>query len=342
MRPGVYVLGAHGPVDLSTMPARVGHIGFNEYHAPPADTVPLSVTSLAAPQYLDGLDIELPSRVVSPTSPDSVKVFVRATPAGTFQQLLERRTGGYEYAARIPAGTLRTGPHEFVIAVFNGDSIQTFPGGAGTKPGAWNYSGTSAWKFDVVNARSTLRLFDPGPDAARLAFTRIGDAGRRGLFRVALSDATGQPVFHLELPVDSSSGWSPPDYTASLVIKSRVAARQATITSARELRVRLRGLSSQQTLHVTLMEDDGTSWTAVLQVDSIWREQTVPLIQFTAGRGVLLPEGFPGDWNYWVEPAAGRDGGGDHVRLDHLERIQLSLRPKEGRGVEVEWAALVF
>ena len=336
------MLSARGPVDLATMPARVGHIGFNEYHAPPADTVPLSVVSLAAPQYLDGQDIELRSRVVFPASPDSVKVFVRATPAGTFQQLLERHVGGYEYAARIPAGTLREGPHEFVITVFNGDSIQTFPSGARTKPAAWNYSGSSAWKFDVVNSRSTLRLFDPGADAARLAFTRIGDAGRRGLFRVALSAATGQPVFHLELPVDSTTGWSPPDYTASLVIQARVAARQGTITGARELRVRLRGLSSQQTLHVTLMEDDGTSWTAALEVDSTWREQTVPLAQFTAGRGVLLPEGFPGEWNYWVEPAAGRGGTGDHVRLDHLERVQLSLRPKEGRGVEVEWVALVF
>ncbi len=61
-----------------------------------------------------------------------------------------------------------------------------------------------------------------------------------------------------------------------------------------------------------------------------------------AGRGGLLPEGLPGEWNYWVGPAAGRGGIGDHLRLDHLERIQISLRPKEGRGVEIESVTLGF
>jgi hypothetical protein len=191
-----------------------------------------------------------------------------------------------------------------------------------------------------------LRLFDPGADAGRLTFTRIGDAGRRGLFRVAISPATGQPIFHLELPVDTS-GWSPVDYTASLVVKTRVLARQETVTGANELRLRLRGLGARQTLHVTLMEDDGTSWTAALPVDSSWSEQVIPLGSFAIGRAVLLPEGFPGEWNYWVGPAAGRGGATDRPRLEHLERLQLSLRREEAvtlrpgnYGVEVEWVAL--
>src|SRR5206468_3406057 len=252
--PGVYVLNAGGSVEL---PDSLGHIGFKEYHAPPSDTVPPSVQSWGASQYVSGKDAEVRASIVDLIPPDSAKLFVART------------------------------------------------------------------------------------DAARLTFTRIGDAGRRGLFRVAMSQETGQPVFHLELPVDSS-GWSPPDYTASLVIKSRVLARQETINGARELRVRLRGLSAGQKVHVTLMEDDGTSWTSPLAADTTWQEQVVPLTKFTAGRGVLLPEGFPGEWNYWVGPAAGRGGTGDHPRLDHLERIQISLRPHEGRGVEVEWVTLGF
>jgi hypothetical protein len=341
VRPGVYVLSARGPVDLATMPARIGQIAFNESHAPPADTVPLSVVTLAAPQYLAGKDVEIRARIVSLVAPDSARLVVRRAPGGSYQQSWMRAAGGYEYVSAIPAAALQEGPHQFVITVYHGDSVTTFPGETAGKPTDWNYGNQAAWQFDVLGATTPLRLFDPGMDAARLAFTRIGDAGRRGLFRLVPSSANGQPAFHLELPVDNS-GWSPPDYTASLVVKSRIAARGGTITAARELRVRVRGLSSQQTVHVTLMEDDGTSWTAPLHVDSTWQEQTVPLTQFTVGRGVLLPEGFPGEWNYWVEPAAGRAGSGDHVRLDHLERIQLSLRPKEGRGVEVEWVTLGF
>ena len=66
-------------------------------------------------------------------------------------------------------------------------------------------------------------------------------------------------------------------------------------------------------------------------------------------RGVKLPQGYPGTWNYWVEPAAGRGGAGDFMRLADIERLQLSLRREPGMdlrpgsyGVEVESVDLVF
>ncbi len=97
------------------------------------------------------------------------------------------------------------------------------------------------------------------------------------------------------------------------------------------------------------MEDDGTSWSAAVPVDSTWREASLPLAAFTIGRGVLLPEGFPGEWNYWVGAPAGRGGHADHPRLERLERLQLSLRGEDGGsvtprnyGVEVESIALRF
>ncbi|HEV8382002.1 MAG TPA: hypothetical protein VGQ29_10475, partial [Gemmatimonadales bacterium] len=163
-----------------------------------------------------------------------------------------------------------------------------------------------------------------------------------------VSSASGQPVFHLELPVDTS-GWSPADYTASLVIKDRIAARREAIANASQLRLRIRGLGARQTLHVTLMEDDGTSWTTAVSVDSTWSERVVPLTNLTAGHGVLLPQGFPGEWNYWVGPADGRGGVTDRPRVPHVERLQLSLRREDGTrvapgsyGVEVEWVVLGF
>jgi hypothetical protein len=50
-----------------------------------------------------------------------------------------------------------------------------------------------------------------------------------------------------------------------------------------------------------------------------------------------------------VDPAAGRGGSGDAIRLGDVERLQLSLRREEGvkvepgtYGVEVESVTLVF
>ncbi|MEP7325828.1 MAG: hypothetical protein ABI836_07770, partial [Gemmatimonadota bacterium] len=345
--PGVYVLSAHGFVGQATLPTHLGNIDFSEYHAPPTDGLPPEVSSLAGPEYLANRDAEIRARVVDPVPADSVKLFLRRVAGDWYHAHTMRSSGGYEYAATVPAAELYQGPYEFVITRFRGDSALTFPEALHQQPWDWNYHGRGSWKVNVVGPRTPVRLFDPASDVRRLAFTRIGDAGRQGLFSVGLSGLTGEAVFHLELPV-TASGWSPPDYTASLVIVDRIKARQETIAGAQAVRLRLRGLGARQVLHVTLMEDDGTSWTATVPVDSSWSEPSVPLASFTAGRGVLLPEGFPGEWNYWVGPATGRGGAGDRPRLDHLERIQLSLRPEQGvsvtpgsYGVEVETVALV-
>lgn len=346
--PGVYLLSISGPVEVATLPQFVGAIGLTEYHAPPNETLPLTVTSLAPPALLIGRDAELKARVVDQLPPDSVRLFIRPVAGGFYRGYPMHPSGGYDYAATIPAGALSAGPHQFVITTFRGGTATTFPGGVNRAPESWDYHGTMSWTLDVISARTPLRLFDPGRDAARLAFTRIGDGGRTGLFRMTMSEATGQPIFHLALPV-TPNGVGLPDYTASLVIRERILARQETIKNVDSVRLRLRGLGDRQRLRVTLMEDDGTSWSAAVVVDSAWRVQSLPMAAFTIGRGAMLPQGFPGEWSYWVGPAAGRGGANDRPRLDHLERLQLSLGWEDGvvvtpdrYGVEVEWVAFGF
>ncbi len=346
--PGVYVLSASGPVDAKTLPETIGSLGFAEFHGPPSDTLALSVQPRAAPEYLMERDVALSAQVVDRAPPDSVRVLVRPAVGGFYRSYPMRPSGAYDYTATVPAQALRQGPHDYVITVFHRESLTTFPSGVREQPWDWNYSGRASWAFNVVSPSTPVVLFDPASDASRLAFTRIGDAGRRGLFRLALSGKTGRPIFHLALPVDSS-GWSPPDYTASLYVGHRVRARGETIAGAEGLHLRLRGLGPRQTAHVTLMEDDGTSWTAAVSLDSTWRETTLPFAAFAPGRGVLLPQGFPGQWSYWVGPAHGRAGSGDRIRLDRVERIQFSLRPERGvtvsldrYGMEVESVVIRF
>jgi len=350
--PGVYVLSAAGPVNASDLPKAIGNVGFAEYHAPPPDLLPASVQSLAAPEYLAGRDAEIVARVAESSPCDSAVLSIRPTAGGFYRGFPMHPVRAYLYAAVLPRDVLREGSYEFVITLFRAGDAVTFPTGLHGRPTDWDYYGRKTWTLDVVGPRASLRLFTPGVDAGRLAFTRIGDAGRRGLFRVSISAATGQSVFHFALPVDST-GWSPPDYTASLVIRDRIRARQETVTSADQLVVRLRGLGPRQTLRVALMEDDGTTWSTTVTVDSLWHERSLPLATFTAGCGVLLPQGFPGEWNYWVGVAAGRGGTGDRLRLDRVERLQLSLGRDAGPppptpkapdryGVEVESVLLGF
>ncbi|HEU4885223.1 MAG TPA: hypothetical protein VFT45_23375 [Longimicrobium sp.] len=144
-------------------------------------------------------------------------------------------------------------------------------------------------------------------------------------------------------------GISPDDYTTSLLVMDRIAGRGETAAGATGVRVRLRGVGPRQTLHLTLMEADGTSWSAAVETDGTWSDRTIPIADFRIARGVKLPQGYPGTWNYWVEPAGGRGGAGDRIRLPQIERLQLSLRREPGMdvqpgtyGVEVESVELVF
>ena len=344
--PGVYVLSASGAVDRATLPKYLGHLRFTEYHAPATDAAPPSVVPLFPTATPAGQDAELRARVADATPPDSVVLYLRPVAGASYRTYPMRAAGGYDFAATVPGADLPPGPHDLLVRTFRGDTGLTFPGGLPQRPDAWNAYGRHAWRMDAVSPGTPRRLLDPGGDAERLVFTRIGDAGRRGLFHVGISGETGRPVLHFALPVDSS-GWSPPDYAASLVVADRVRARRTTLAGAMDLHLRLRGLGLRQLLHVTLMEDDGTSWTAALPVDSTWREVSLPIGKFTPGRGVLLPQGFPGEWNYWVGPAAGRGGADDRPRLHRLERVQLSLRRKDAGtvapdryGVEVEGVTL--
>jgi hypothetical protein len=258
------------------------------------------------------------------------------------------RDGAYGYRVAIPVDSLREGPHEYLVSVRRGHATVTYPDAIPRGPSDWDFQAGSLWRTTLVAPRVPLRLLAPAEDVARLAFTRIGDAGRQGIFRVVPSAATGEPALHLELPVNAG-GDNPEDYPASLVVRDRIAGRGETIAAATGLRIRLRGIGPRQRLHVTLMETDGTSWSMAVEPDSAWSERVLPISAFRPARGVKLPLGYPGRWNYWVEPAAGRGEAGDRLRLPAIERLQLSLRREDGLqlgpgsyGVEVESVTLVF
>jgi hypothetical protein len=347
VRPGVYVLSAGGPVDRASLPARIGHLGFDEFHAPRPDTLPLRVIAATAPQHVAGRPAAFTARVVGDTPPDSVVLWIRRTGAGWFRRVPMQPAGAYDYRAEVLADSLQAAPYEYLVSVRHGGTTTTFPEGVRRAPWDWDFSTDEVWRTAVVPSTAPLRLF-AGDDAPRLAFSRIGDGYRNGIFSVIASPRTGRPVLRFELPVNVD-GITPDDYTTSLLVMDRVAGRGENAAGATGVRVALRGVGPRQTLHVTLMEADGTSWSAPVDVGAEWTERLIPIADFRIARGVKLPQGYPGTWNYWVAPAGGRGGAGDRIRLADVERLQLSLRREAGMdvqpgtyGVEVESVDLVF
>lgn len=345
--PGVYVLGARGAVDDASLPAFAGRVGMREFHAPPPDDAALAVTVEASPQSVAGRPVEIGAIVADSVAPDSVTLSIHPYGRGWLQRFAMEPAGGYRYRAVIPADSLPEGVYEYTITVARGGRAMTFPEGVPRRPWDWDGSGNESWRVTVVPPATPLRLFTAGEDVPRLAFSRIGDAVRQGIFRVVPSPATGEPVIQLYMP--AVNGFSPEDYTASLVIAERTLARAADAPGATGVRLRARGLVSGQVLHLTLVEKDGTGWSAAVALGPAWAERTIPLTAFRPAPAVMLPEGYPGEWNYRMPPAEGRGGPGDRLHVADVERIEFSLRRADGAqngptvpGVEIEWATLVF
>jgi hypothetical protein len=341
--PGVYLLSRRGQVDRKSLPASVGALRMDEYHAPPRDTLPPAVVPSAAAEFLSGTTIEIEARVVDTVPPDSVVLSLRRADRGYFRRYPMQSSGAYDYRASVPADSIGVGPFKYAITVVSGRSATTFPEGAHKRPWEWNYSGRDFWHGAVVDPATPVRLFTARDDVGRLAFSRIGDGWREGVFRVLTSPANGEPVFHLELP--RVGGRGPDNYTASLVVADRIAARGASVRQARSVRIRLRGFGGDaDSVHLTLVERDGSSWSAAVSPDSSWSERSIPLADLKPARSVMLPEAFPGEFHYWVGAPAGRGGSGDSIRLEEVERLQFSLRPGGVAvpRVEIEWVMMAF
>jgi hypothetical protein len=352
VRPGVYLLRAAGATGPLPLPARVGRVGMREWHAARRDTVPLVVVPLAAAEALAGRDVPLRMRVVDDRQPDSVVVFVRPLAGGSARRVAAVPSAAYEWTAMVPAADVRSGPWQWQASVYLDGMALTHPGARAGHPWDWNFPDARGWPLDIVDAATPLRLFSAAEDAGALAFTRIGDGGRTGRFRLDIAPATGATVVRVETP--DAQALTHGDYTASLQVGDRLASRRGITPSA--VVIRARGLVPEQVLHLSLMERDGTTWTVPVVLDTAWTERRIPLVSLGRGRGVSLPQGFPGQWNYWVRPAADRrtitfvhSRTGSRIepppRVAEVERLLLSLRSEgsaPGAGVELEWVDLRF
>ena len=345
VRPGVYLLSARGAVSRASLPARLGQLRFDEFRAPAPDTLPLQLVHEPRAASVRGTAVAFSARVVDTVAADSVNLFVR--PVGSwFRRWPMRRAGAYGWTVEVPADSMPEGAYEYVIAVASGRHRSTWPEGTPQRPWDWDFRPGDMWRTSVVAPGTAIRLFAPATDAPRMAFSRIGDAGRSGIFRLLTAAESGLPVFRFVLPV--RDGAAPADYTASLVVRDRVAERGTDASRARALRVRLRAIGARQAVHLRLVEEDGTSWSVPVTVDSAWTDRVIALSDLAVSQAPMLPQGFPGHWNYLMGPAEGRGGAGDAVRPARIERIQFSLRPEAGaplapdrHGVEIESVTLL-
>ena len=323
IQPGVFILTADPAFDPATLPEKIGRIGMDEFVILEDQVLPPQVVLHHRAEFTAGQPMVIEAEVYSREDPESVTLFL-----GTgrwFRPVAMHKTTGYTYRVELPAERMNPGWIEYCIAVKDGDQTTTFPAGIHKSPAEWGYPDSETWSSKIVEPQTPLRLLDPLNDRERMAFTRIGDGIRWGIFQLLPASNTGEPAFRLSLPL--SYDQSLDDYTISIPLQEKIATRKGDVNQAKKLVLETRGVSQKQEFFLTLVENDGTSWSQRIDALPEWGRLEMDLSSLVLSKGVKLPLGYPGRWNYWLTPSEGRGEAGDGVRMENLEWLQLSVRP---------------
>jgi hypothetical protein len=223
-----------------------------------------------------------------------------------------KRVHGYEYAATISPELSPFSGSRFTVSVSTKGTTLTFPHDSPLASARGE-----AYDYQVMMPNWPVSLFDPPNDLDHVAVSRSGEAQNK---KPELVEGMAQAAhaYQLGFPRNRMAD----DFTASLYVGDRVADRGQLILSAKALHLRIKGVSSPTVMRVTLVEKDGAAWSFKVFASTEWKDIIIPLGKFSKAESVMLPQGYPGSWAYWLPSPEGRTS----IHISDVERIQFSLR----------------
>ncbi|HEY4975502.1 MAG TPA: hypothetical protein VII41_17955 [Steroidobacteraceae bacterium] len=330
VEPGVWLLSAAERVDRASLPARINRVGFDEYHVNAPRSYPDDIQSLTPKEVPAGREFEVRVRIADDTLPDAVSLWLRPAGSRSFGSAIAMsRAQGNDYVAALEAGRLAPGLYEYAVSAVSGERTVTFPGAVAQHPGEWPFLSSSYWMLRVTPPGAALRLLNPDEDYQQLSFVRPAEQYRDAFFKITAGQDGGESALRLELPDLGAD--TPAQYAASLYIGDRIATRSRDASRADTLHVKLIASGGdRKSVDVTLIEKDGSSWRMTALASGVWSEVSMPLTQLKHDRSIFIPSPYPGLWNYWRLGPRSRGGAGDQVRIDDVERLQLSVGSNAG------------
>jgi hypothetical protein len=240
------------------------------------------------------------------------------------------RLQGNDYHATLQPQTLDPGLYEFAVSSRTAERVSTFPGAVPQEPNEWPFQTDTLWTFRVSTQGAALRLLNPREDYSQLSFVRPGEQYRTAFFQIVPGETADESALSLTLP--SLGNETPDRYAAALYIGDAIAGRTAEAPRADSLEVKLRAVGgTHKTLEVTLIEKDGAAWSTAVAAGGTWSTVSIPLSALQISPSIHIPSPYPGLWNYWRASPAARGRDGDHVHIENVERLQLTVYPNTGK-----------
>lgn len=320
VRPGVYLLTratVTRPAWSSDSVVEGRQLG--AFVAPPPSQSPTAVLHTPAEELRAGEAFTVRAEVVSSDTPDSVMLFVRRYGSrGPMLRLRMKPSDGFGYGAEVPAERLEEGLVEYVVSVYEGGEIRTFPGSTAGDPYRWDFTGRTFWQARAVPAKAPLLLFDGRRDLGHLLYPHPWEYVP---FRTDIVPGSEPEWLAVSAVVEDFS--LPPHHFALrtfLAEGQRNRLDEAFPRGILRVRARSAGRASDR-MEVALVERDGTAWGTVLELTDAWRDFAVPLSDLRLVPLALLPRPYPQFLPYLREGRPGHPG----PRISELDGLQFSV-----------------
>jgi hypothetical protein len=315
IRPGVYILSRTPRSSPANLPDRIPnlpyYLGMREFVCPTPPPYPTCVVLRDRAVHDVDQPMTVTATIASANVPDNVSVsFSDSGMRMTSMKMIHSH--GYEYEVTVPAGTFPAGPLTFTVKVSGDAKTLVFPHDSPVESNRAN-----TYSALMVASDAPVTLFNPSLDVPYLASSRSLHSTKPAATSVAGS-GPGLKAY----PFGNPSKVMADDYTSSLYVGDRVADRGSDIAGAKSVHIKLKGLTASSVIHVTLVERDGSAWSSKVPVSRDWAEVVIPIETLQSARSVMLPQGYPGNWSYWLS----FPNPGHRINLPDVERLQFSIR----------------
>ena len=335
-QPGVYLLTAEGQSIKDIAKDQIGFVKTKEFVCPPVQEGELRVVASSKNEQFENEKIQFKIQIIDSVFPESIEVNLRASGQGFYKSFPMNRTSAYSYLCELPENTLTEGSYEYFISIKTKKGSVSYPGYSKQASSEWNFDAQKHLPLKVNAPTSALTLFQAEKDLSGLMFSRSAENWKLGSLLHQGSQA-GSMALRFGMPTATTS--FPSDLTCSSFIGDKIQCHATGIEKLQTIKIRLRTTGATINMKLCLVEKDGTAWAAQVKAEKDWKDVSLPINSFQKSNSVMLPQGYPGNWAYWMESPKGRD----KMDASAFEKLQFSLQANSfnkgadlGTQVEIE------
>lgn len=321
VKPGTYLLTREGVTSGVDRNSKWKNIFLSEFVAPQASVNKIHVLHKPVVELTSGSEYHVSATIVSKEQPENVELHVW----GGFRPMVIKmvKQHGYAYSATIPAERTQPGFLRYFISVKEQGKFYTYPAGAQTYPGDWDFYAIESYTVPVVERTSPLYLFNAQTDSDQLI--------RQWVRGSSIIPTDGPGKAEVLVNIEQLFREDPEqkdkekiyDYSMRYFFGRKVEGRKKVMGSFTKVVFTGRSLNDKPcTVQLALLAKNGSAYAHSLVVTPEKGEFSISMADFRSIKPVTLPRPYPTFLPYYFEASSVSD-----FSIEDMESLQISIGP---------------